>query len=400
MKNLKVNWDKIKKIVSTGLAFVVISSFSGCTQEDNIEEDNTESNLETYVPIESTFDKNTVDAIISSNEIIPYEQIKLANSNNEIIEKIDGVIVNNKIMSVANPIDIMFGKEIKVIVDKNIYSSCDFKLVNGNTKKEIKEITSVISGNGILPFNGTSIDKETEETEESTNCKTKVLTDEEFNKLLDSVKKDLDAKNISYDPGKVDDYLTVCNIDALSESNPDKIEEVIGDQTVEKVMQNAYDIESSKVSYDYSSYFETGSTDDFFKVSNVVFSEEDKKIVDEIQKRVNLIGKIEDDEEFNNEVCKLLYDFCDETNPYYGKLSDGAYFALQEVLEPLRGMYGMEYKEDDRFNEKGLNAIKYMVPYAGDEKDYEDNNLLTASILNINGLLKRCTESNVKTLTK
>lgn len=241
----------------------------------------------------------------------------------------------------------------------------------------------------------TTVIIEQEEAEE----KYEVLTTEEFEKLTSDALKQISDRGITLDESDVIKFMAIINIDKLSQDNTDLLAAIVGNQNPDEVKLDAQKVMGALVMYNYSTYFSEGNNENFIKVSDFIFDKEEKEKAIEIENRVNEIGVNKDKTVVMNElVHSLLRDMLDPTNRL-SYVESGTGFGLQLTLEPVRGLYGMD-KDFMNITLDYTNAdlIKYFVPYAEDEQEYEDNALLTGYIRNINDILNDCTKS--KTLTK
>lgn len=225
------------------------------------------------------------------------------------------------------------------------------------------------------------------------------LTDEEFVKLVNEVTDDLVENGIKLTQDEITSYVLIVNIEKIARDNPELIEKVIAEKDPSTVLQDAYTVLGARTTYNYSMYSLTNSTNLFLDPTSIVFGNKQQDKVKTIVKKVNEISKIEDNEEFNEAVIELLDFIYDPTEKVYN-LDAGTILILQEVLEPVRGLYGTVKEQDDRFNERGLNAIKYLVPYVTDEEKYIDNALSSGAIRDINAILKDCQKDKELSLTE
>lgn len=215
------------------------------------------------------------------------------------------------------------------------------------------------------------------------------LTDEEFIKLVNEVTNDLVENDIKLTQDEITNYVLIVNIEKIARDNPELIEKVIGEKDPNTVLQDAYTVLGARTTYNYNMYSITNSSNLFLNPTSIVFSKDQQDKVKTIVEKVNQISKIQDKEEFNDAVIELLDSIYDPTEKLYN-LDAGTILLLQEALEPIRGIYGTIKEQDDRFNERGLNAIKYLVPYVTDEEKYIDNGLSSGAIRDINAILKDC----------
>ena len=223
------------------------------------------------------------------------------------------------------------------------------------------------------------------------------ITDKEFVSLVNRVTEDLNNRGIKLTQDEIVSYVMIVNIEKIARENPELIKTVIGNKDPNVVLQDAYMVMGARVTYNYEMYSETNDSSKFLDPTLVVYSANQKDKTKTIIDLVKEISTIEDNEKFNEAVVNLLDKIYDPKDKLYD-LDAGTIFLLQEVLVPVRGLYGTVLNPDDRFNERGLNAIKYLVPYATDSEEYINNGLSAGGIRDINALLKECALSKEASL--
>lgn len=215
------------------------------------------------------------------------------------------------------------------------------------------------------------------------------LTTEEFEKITSLKIKELKDKGINLSSEDVIKYMMVANCDKLAQDNRELMNQIMGDQNADEIQQDAYKVVSAITMYNYNVWYKERSTLNFIKVSDTIFDKNEREKAIQIEKRISGIERTNDENDINLLVNDLLKDMLDPTNELY-TLESGTGFALQVVMEPIRGLYGMDEQGNNLLNEQNTELIKYFVPYAGDEQKYIDNNWLTGYILGINDVLTDC----------
>lgn len=218
----------------------------------------------------------------------------------------------------------------------------------------------------------------------------KELTTEEFENITSIKVKELSDKGLNLNSEDVIKFMMIVNCDKLAQDNKELITQIMGEQTSDEVQQDAYKCVGAIVVYNYNKWYQEGNDKNFIKVSDCVFDEEARNKVIEIEKRVSEIAlSVNDKDKFNQLVNDFLKDLLDPTNEL-SYLESGVGFVLQIVLEPIRGLYGMDLYGNITLDETNAELIKYFVPYAGDEEEYKENNMLTGYIKDINDILTDC----------
>lgn len=261
-----------------------------------------------------------------------------------------------------------------------------FKLFNAKTTNDSKN-----NSNQVLGYNyDENVALLNEEDKE-------VLTTTEFNKLTTKLTEDLRAKKLNISDGDVEKFMMIVHIDKLAETNKDLIKSIVGTQTADEVQQDAYKVIGEIVMYNYNTYYTENKTDNFIRISEYIYGSKSKDVVSKVEKIVDEISKAKDNKELNYLVTNLLRDLLNPTSEL-SYTEDGIGYALQISLEPVRGLFGMDLYGKVLLDDTNKDLIKYFVPYAGDEQEYIDNNVLNGHILNIHDILVECEKG--KTLVK
>ncbi len=226
------------------------------------------------------------------------------------------------------------------------------------------------------------------------------LTTEEFETLLAKSVKSIKDKGITLDEADIIKFVTIVNIDKLSQDNPELLIQIIGDQNPDQVKLDAQKVMGALEMYNYNQYFATGNRDGFILASEFVFDANEQAKLAVIEERIAEIALAKDDKVKMNELIHSLFiDMLDPQNEL-SYLESGVGFGAQLDLEPIRGLYGLaDDFETITLDDTNKELVKYFVPYSGDEQEYEDNNLLNGYIRNINDLLSDC-QNKSKTLSK
>lgn len=216
------------------------------------------------------------------------------------------------------------------------------------------------------------------------------LTTEEFENLVSLRIKEFEELKLNLSREDVIKYAMIVNCDKLSQDNKDLVSLIVGEQEADEIQQDAYKVTGAVVMYNYNIWYKEGKTDNFIRLSNFIFDEEARNKAATIEKRVDEIAlSVNDKDKMNELVHALLLDL---TNPEseLSYLESGVTFAVQTVLEPVRGLFGMDLYGNITLNETNAELIKYFVPYAGDDQVYMDNNMLTGALQDIHNILADC----------
>lgn len=374
MKNLKINKKRIKAL--TG-AIILSTNLAACSFNQNNNE-----GMQVYI---------TEDEIVSNNSnikylvvkeddterLIPVEELRLADSNNKIIEKLDGVIVNGQIMSIEEPVNIMFDKEIKqVLVGYEIISTEELKLVDKNNK-EITNIIGMYNSNyEFVEYNKTTTNKKENDKKEETEEEEYIeLTDELFYELADKVYNKYKEIGLDVKEEEVIDFVMMVNIDKIAKDNKDLVDKIIGDRNKDTVILNMMDVYSAiKTKNDYNYCAKGLGFDSLILVNDTIFDKETSNKTIEFEARVEEIFDARGDKDkFNELLNKLMMEVLTATEEEFN-MENGAGYSIMEVL-----MYFIRSNFTNIMNKENAELIKYFCNYAEDYgTTYYENSRSTA----------------------
>ena len=379
MKNLKINEKRIKALIGS---MILVTNLSACKIVNNNTKDNTnQSTTETV---------KKIDYLLVDNKLIPISNISLMDSNKNIIEKIDGVIINNQIKTITNPIEIMFTESISgIIINNEIFKPSDFTLVDKETKEELKNIKGAFINNELIQLN---------KDKEENNEEHKILTDEEFYNLVDDIYNKLTKEGLPVTKEEVIKYVMIVNIDQLKEENKELVNTIIGEQDPNEVILDTYSLISRIITENNSRWCAKGLGWDellMYIAPDTIFSETEKAKTIELGNRVKPIveaGRNGNLEEFNKLLNTLLMEMLDAKEDEFKLESGNGFNDMYIYINFIRINF---LKELDKTNSE---LIKYFVVFDGDGLEYEENAKTSEYWSGINYLINECHKS--KTLTK
>ena len=380
MKNVRINSQRISALIG---AIILVPTLTGCgfTQsKDN-------KDKETYVSEDSILNNEGIQYLVINGEdnqkIVPVEDIKLVNSKNEVIEKVDGVIVNNKIMSVENPVDIMFSADIEqVMIGYDLLPVSEFALVNGETKEKLTNVIGAYVNNEFIDLSNNSL------------LNGELLTEEKFYALVDEVFKKYNEQGLDINRENIIDYVMMVNIDKLARDNKELVDTIIGERNPDEAVSSAFNVYSAVITENNDRYCAKGlGWDSIIKVSDTVFDEAEREVVKKIEDRIAEIIKLKDNRvEFNEEFEKLLMDMLDAENEMFN-MESGVGYSVATILVNFVRINFMNIL--DKINS---DLVKYITYYEGDGIEYEENARSTGYYRNIFSLITECEKT--KTLTR
>ena len=383
MKNLKINSQKIKALIGS---MILVTNLSACSTVKS------DTSVDSAKATEAT---REIEYLLIDTKLVPVSNISLMDSNKNIITKIDGVIIDNEIKNITNPIEIMFTDNISgIIINNQIFKPTEFTLVNKETKEELKNIKGAFVNNELIPLNingdKTNINDNNEEH--------KILTDEEFYNLVDDIYNKLTKEGLPVTKEEVTKYLMIVNIDQLKEENKELVNTIIGDQDPNEVILDTYSLISRIITENNSRWCAKGLGWDkllMYLAPDAIFSETEKSKTVELGERVRAIvetGRNGDKDKFNELLNKLLMDMIDAKEDNFKLESGNGFNDMYIYINFIRINF---LNELDKTNGE---LIKYFVVFDGDGIEYEQNAKTSEYWSGINYLINECHKS--KTLTK
>ena len=383
MKNLKINSQKIKALIGS---MILVTNLSACSIVNNNSQADTTKTTETA---------KVIDYLLVDNKLVPVSNISLMDSNKNIITKIDGVIIDNEIKNITNPIEIMFTDNISgIIINNEIFKVSEFTLVDKDTKEELKNIKGAFINNELIQLN---INGDKTNTNDN-NEEHKILTDEEFYNLVDDIYNKLTKEGLPVTKEEVTKYLMIVNIDQLKEENKELVNTIIGEQDPNEVILDTYSLISRIITENNSRWCAKGLGWDkllMYLAPDAIFSETEKSKTVELGERVRAIvetGRNGDKDKFNELLNKLLMDMIDAKEDNFKLESGNGFNDMYIYINFIRINF---LNELDKTNGE---LIKYFVVFDGDGLEYEQNAKTSEYWSGINYLINECHKS--KTLTK
>lgn len=326
MKNLKINKNKIKALLG---AIVISTNLTACS----FKKADTETK-QTYSLENSILENDDVQYLYVNDTLIPISDVKLMDKSNNIIESVDGVLINNEIMNISNPVEIKFSNDIDgVILNNKIIPVTEFTLVNGKTKEEITSIKGVFINNKLVSIddghiisvdgiiNGNSLDE--------------TLTTEKFEDLCAERIKAFSDVNLPVNETDVIVYIMGTNSDKLAEDNKELIAQIVGDKSEIEVINDFGKVCAAIAMKNFESFQKDHSSENFIKVSDGIFGEQKNSMIavegyiDKIVPSYNDGGKV-------NTYVSELFDQLNSGD--LSKLDDGVGFAMSTYLMLLDAM--------------------------------------------------------------
>ena len=401
-----------KSAVSLLLASTL--ALTGCKGSTN--NNDKEKTLDETITISDVVVKeNSIKEVVIDNKIVSVSDLRLADKDNNIINKVDAVLSGNRLVSVSNIPFIKFNSNIEyILVGDEILPVSSLKLVNVNTKEEVKTIDYAIVNNELVPFknvvigskeDSSKIDLDSKDNFKfdysnsaviTTNEDYKEFTTEEFEKLCAKKIKDFEDLGLEVKREDVIKYVMVFNIDKLKQDNKELVKEIIGDQVTIEVIDDAYRVSNVIESYEGRYLIDKG---EMFSVADVIYDDEQREIVKKFEARKLAIinANASEREEMFIQLCQDIYDPVGE----FSKLEDASRMLMfRHALVVLHSTYFTNrstYLTELSGYSKEL-VFRLIAPY-GASQDEIINSIMSGYERNMMASFAECID-NVKTLTK
>lgn len=405
IKNLKINKKRIKALIG---AIILSTNLTACsfTQSGTMSSDK-----ETYTSENSILnDKNVKYLVVTENKnekLVPIENLRLIDDKNQVVEKVNGVIVNGKIMHIENPVEIKFSKDIEeVVVGYDIVSASEFSLINGETGDKITNIVGMynmdyefVDYDDKYLENNTTNKEEKEDnecTKEEKVYEYEELTSEKFYALADEIYKKYSEIGLDVSKEEVIDFMMMVNIDKIAKDNQELVAEIVGDRNTDTVILNMMDVYSAIKTKNDNNYCSKGlGFDSLILVNDTIFDEETKDKVKDFEGRIREIFEARNSKDkFNELLNKLLNEVLNATEEEFN-MENGAGYSSMEIL-----IYFIRSNFEKDMNKENAELIKYFCNYAEDfGTEYYENSRSTAYYSGIYYLLTD-NVACVKTRTK
>ena len=393
MKNFRLNSNKIKSLICTG---IMTLTFTGCGHFNKEEKPERQTYKSDIVSTDQI-----IDTVLVGNQLISVEDVKVVNSkNNSVIENVDGVLVDGKIMNVGSIFDIFYSSDIEaVLVGNELISVDDLKLVVSSTNEEISSIDSVLVEDTFIKVPNATEDRGSNNSSESNSQKDddyEELTDEKFYELCDTLYKKYTDAGLAVSKEGVTKYAMVVNIDKLALDNPNLINNIVNGENIDEFFSDVNLVISAIISENFINWCEKGlGTNSFLNASDAVFDEKQKEIVKMYEEKVYSLEKlINNPSKFNAELSYFLEECIKPHSDLFNLESGPGYATMLIVMNVITGPYSLGTTLLDSYNTK---EMKNFVIYSGATKEEENNSRVTGYYSDIKDILDDC---NVKTLTK
>ena len=396
MKNLKFNKESLIRLISTGMVLVTLSNgLTGCSFKNKKEEkDNTDS--------------KELETIVSGNKMISVTDLRIKNiETDKVVENVDAILVDNKLEKEFNLIDVMFNSSVKnVLIGDELISVDKLKLVDVKTNEELDTIDYALVGNELVSMKEYYKSENTENNEIicehiCDECAAKMeedvyveLTDEKFFELADAVYKKYSEIGLDVSKEEVIDFVMFANSDRIAKDNKELINTIVGERKFEEVEMNVFNVHSAIQTKNNYNYCSKGmGFDSLILVSDTIFDKKEKKVVENIEKRIEeIVNAKGNKEEFNKLLNTLLMEMLNATEEEFNMENGSGYSVMNILINFVR----INFKSS--LNNANAELIKYFISYAEEYgTSYYANSRSTAYYSGMYNLLTELTDCKVKT---
>lgn len=366
MKNLKINSKRIKALAG---AIILSTNLVACSTKSN-------DNKETYSLDES------IQYLYIDESLVSLSDIRLVDKSKNIIDSIDGVIVNNEIKNIVNPVEVKLSDEIEgVIINNIVYSPTDFDLINIYTNEIIDNIDGIFVDNKLvyIDYEFDKVIENKDEIDDESNLidedfeEDVILTDEDFEELCVDRIKAFNDVDLPVSEKDMIVYLMGTNSDKLAEDNYELINNIIGEKSEIEVI-NDFGKVCAAIAMNNFKCFQNKS-DKFIKVSDSIFGSQ-KDMMIEVETYIdNIVNEYDDSDKVNTYVSELFEEL---NSGKLSKLDDGVGFSMSSYLMLLDAMDKSSYivlNEENRSmlaqlitSEKYVSDIKAIFTNCGNAK--------------------------------
>ena len=387
-------------------------ALTGCKGSFNNNKDVTETEtLENGIIISGVaVSEDKIKQVVIGNKVVSVSDLRLADKDGRVIENIVSGVAGNKVVPVAStPFMILNSNIDYVLVDNELIPITDLVLINNATKEVVKGIDFVIIDGELVPFKDVVIGNSL-----SNNEKVKIeldydnsavitkgeeyeeFTTEKFEDLVAQKIVDFEKLGLSVKREDVIKYVMVFNIDKLKQDNPELVKEIIGNQVLIEVIDDAYRVSNVIATYEGRNLIANGQ---MFSVADAIFDKEQRKIVEDFEARKLAIINADDTqrEAMFIKLCEDIYDPLGE----FSKLEDASRMLMfRHALVVIHSTYFTNYHTyltTLTGSSKEL-VFRLIAPY-GATQDEIINSIMSGYERNMMASLTKCVE-NAKTLTK
>lgn len=179
------------------------------------------------------------------------------------------------------------------------------KWFNKNSKNPSSnvEITNPTDNNEII------YDSENNKVTISTDAvNNETINQEKLEIMVTKFTKYLSDKQINVDTEDVLKFVVITNLDNLKEDCPELVKEIMGTQSQEEFLGDAFNVIGAAMNYNFKTYETEGKTDNFIRFSEVVHDEAGKQHLLIIEKYMDEIAKAKDNSEEQDRLVSELID--------------------------------------------------------------------------------------------
>lgn len=171
--------------------------------------------------------------------------------------------------------------------------------------------------------------------------KDETLNQENFENLVADFSKQFIDNNINVSTEDLVKFVSIVNIDKLSEENPELASQLFGTQTKEVYLSDAANVVGMVYTYNRNVFEEEKSTENFIRISDSVSGDEKAKL-QVIESYVDDIAKVRYNAENVNELVENLINDLGTPTSEISSLDNGTGFGMQVCIELIRSYFAKD----------------------------------------------------------
>lgn len=152
----------------------------------------------------------------------------------------------------------------------------------------------------------TSMTTPTDPTEEKEEIKEEPMTVEKLEEIATTFTKYLQDKNINVNTEDVLKLTVVANLDRMLEECPEVVKEIMGTQTKEEFLGDAFKVIGTIMNHNFQVYETEGKTDNFIRMSQVAYGQVNVEHLQLIESYMDQIALAKGDPEKQNQLAAEL----------------------------------------------------------------------------------------------
>ena len=313
-----MNKDFKRRVLASVLALTVSAGATGCANNNVSDTNQEETNKEEInsIAVTKSYKINLGKEVIELNE-------------EEYNELVSEILENEK----------FYNRDVEindVSANVGIERTYNISLFGKMVSLSESEYDNLVAQ---LVVNGLTEEYNLDETNMEENSYEE-LTTENFENLVANFSKIYESANLPVTTKDITEFVSVANIDLLSEQNPELIRSLAGNQTREEYLNDAAKLIGAIVMNNFNVWNNTKSTNGFVRASDAIYGEQ-KEYMIKIEEYTNKIA-----EAVNRDDSVLV----NMNSGSLSKLDDGVGFAAQVNIAVISDGIAKDYLDQENFD--------------------------------------------------